>query len=124
MKSELAKARDKWLNGEEGKRCCEGTPTGQYLQNRLELAFLAGAKFTEERIENENKLLKKEVAEWKQTVESQHWEKEEYKNALKNANIWLGGKMEEPKMPTIWLKKYTQRHNECVDIIEQALKGD
>ncbi|KKK88941.1 hypothetical protein LCGC14_2738120 [marine sediment metagenome] len=42
--------------------------------------------------------------------------------ALKNANVWLGGKMEEPKYPTIWLKKYTRRHNECVEIIEQALK--
>lgn len=50
MKSELAKARDKWLNSEEGKRCCEGTPTGQYLRNRLERAFLAGAKFSSERI--------------------------------------------------------------------------
>jgi hypothetical protein len=51
MKSKLAKARDEWLNSEEGKRCCAHTTTGQYLQNRLELAFLAGAKFTEERIE-------------------------------------------------------------------------
>ena len=42
MKSELAKARDKWLNSEEGKKCCEGTTAGQYLQNRLELAFIAG----------------------------------------------------------------------------------
>ena len=50
MKSELAKARDKWLNSDEGKGCCEGTTAGQYLQNRLELAFLAGAKFSDERI--------------------------------------------------------------------------
>lgn len=42
MKSELAKARDKWLQSDEGKKCCNGTPTGQYLQNRLEAAFIAG----------------------------------------------------------------------------------
>jgi len=41
MKSELAKARDKWLEG-EGKTCCEGQAEGQYLKNRLELAFIAG----------------------------------------------------------------------------------
>lgn len=51
MKSPLAKARDKWLNSKEGKGCCEGTTAGQYLQNRLELAFLAGAKFSDERIQ-------------------------------------------------------------------------
>jgi len=50
MKSPLAKARDKWLNSKEGKGCCEGTTAGQYLQNRLELAFLAGAKFSDERV--------------------------------------------------------------------------
>lgn len=50
MRSPLAKARDEWLNSEEGKKCCEGIPTGQYLQNRLELAFLAGANFSTERI--------------------------------------------------------------------------
>jgi len=50
MKSALAKARDEWLNSEEGKRCCEGTTEGQYLQNRLVLAFLEGWKFSDERI--------------------------------------------------------------------------
>lgn len=42
MKSDLAKARDKWLESEEGKKCCEGRPSGQYLQNRWERAFVAG----------------------------------------------------------------------------------
>ena len=42
MKSKLAKARDKWLLSDEGKRCCEDTAQGQYLQHRLELAFIAG----------------------------------------------------------------------------------
>jgi len=51
MKSELAKARDKWIIGDEGKSCCKGQASGQYLQNRLERAFLAGAKFSAERIE-------------------------------------------------------------------------
>jgi hypothetical protein len=46
MKSPLAKARDKWLLSEEGKKCCEGQTSGQYLQNRLEKAFLAGANFS------------------------------------------------------------------------------
>lgn len=44
MKSELAKARDKWLMSEDGRECCKGKTSGQYLQNRLERAFLAGAK--------------------------------------------------------------------------------
>lgn len=42
MKSDLAKARDKWLKSKVGKGCCRGTTTGQYLQNRLERAFIAG----------------------------------------------------------------------------------
>lgn len=42
MRSPLAKARDKWLLSEDGKECCHGTATGQYLQNRLERAFIAG----------------------------------------------------------------------------------
>ena len=50
MKSSLAKARDEWLNSEEGKKCREGTTSGQYLQNRLVLAFLAGANYSDERI--------------------------------------------------------------------------
>jgi len=33
-----------------GKECCRGTATGQYLRNRLERAFLAGADFQAERI--------------------------------------------------------------------------
>lgn len=42
MKSGLAKVRDEWLKSKEGKECCEGTTKGQYLQNRLERAFIAG----------------------------------------------------------------------------------
>lgn len=38
----IAKARDKWLKSEEGKNYCKGSTSGQYLQNRLELAFIAG----------------------------------------------------------------------------------
>lgn len=39
---EQAKARDKWLESDEGKKCLAGTATGQYLENRLHLAFIAG----------------------------------------------------------------------------------
>jgi hypothetical protein len=43
VRSELAKARDEWFESDEGQRCCEGGANGQYLRNRLEIAFLAGA---------------------------------------------------------------------------------
>ena len=42
MKSELAKARDKWLRSEDGKKCIAGHTYGQYLRNRIERAFIAG----------------------------------------------------------------------------------
>lgn len=42
LRSPLARARDKWLASEKGKKCCEGNTQGQYLRNRLELAFIAG----------------------------------------------------------------------------------
>lgn len=48
-RSALAKARDEWFGSEEGKKVCEGTAEGQYLRNRLELAFLAGANMLDER---------------------------------------------------------------------------
>lgn len=51
MKSELAKARDKWFLSEDGKECCEGQTSGQYLHNRLVRAFLAGTNFSKERIQ-------------------------------------------------------------------------
>ena len=38
-------------------------------------------------LQAENKTLKKEVAEWQETVESQHWEKEQYKKALERNKI-------------------------------------
>lgn len=50
MKSELAKARDKWFESDNGRKCCEGYPSGQYLHNRLELAFLAGYDFWVKRL--------------------------------------------------------------------------
>ncbi len=48
-KSELAIERDKWLSSDEGEKCCDfSTLTGQkYLRNRIELAYLAGAKGNE-----------------------------------------------------------------------------
>lgn len=42
LRSDSAKARDTWLESDEGKKCCENIAGGQYLKNRLELAFLAG----------------------------------------------------------------------------------
>jgi len=42
MKSDLAKARDEWLKSSIGEQCCKGSPSGQYLQHRLEAAFIAG----------------------------------------------------------------------------------
>lgn len=42
MKSDLAKARDKWLLSDEGKRCLKGRASGQYLENRLRRAFVTG----------------------------------------------------------------------------------
>lgn len=42
MKSELAKARDKWLQSDDGKECCHAMGQGQYPRNRIEKAFIAG----------------------------------------------------------------------------------
>ena len=42
MRSELAKARDKWLESDEGTGCSAGRAHGQYLRNRIEKAFIAG----------------------------------------------------------------------------------
>lgn len=41
-KTRFAKARDEWLESEEGKECLAGHPAGQYLRNRLVRAFIAG----------------------------------------------------------------------------------
>jgi len=42
MKSKLAKARDNWLQSDKGKKCCAGQAHGQFLENRLRFAFIAG----------------------------------------------------------------------------------
>lgn len=42
QRSTIAKARDDYFVSDEGKRNLDGEAKGQYLQNRLELAFLAG----------------------------------------------------------------------------------
>ncbi len=59
MKSALAKARDKWLVSDDGKECCGGQPSGIYLKNRLERAFLAGANFSDEQIKELEDVLRK-----------------------------------------------------------------
>jgi hypothetical protein len=38
----IAKALTKWLKSDEGQKCIDGTTSGQYLQNRLRSAFIAG----------------------------------------------------------------------------------
>lgn len=48
LRSPLAKLRDKWMLSEEGRTCRTGQPSGHYLDNRLERAFLAGVKAAEE----------------------------------------------------------------------------
>lgn len=51
MRIAIAKARDIWLESDEGKRCCDGAPVGLYLRNRIECAFLAGARIAEAQAE-------------------------------------------------------------------------
>lgn len=41
-RSDIAKARDNWLESAEGKRCLDGADSGEYLRNRLDRAYLAG----------------------------------------------------------------------------------
>jgi len=54
MKSELAIKRDEWFESDEGKGCMDTmslmmtSKYEQYLKNRLETAFLAGANATNE----------------------------------------------------------------------------
>jgi hypothetical protein len=53
LRSPLAKARDEWLQSKEGKRCLDSEILRschykQFLENRLVLAFLAGAKWRDE----------------------------------------------------------------------------
>ncbi|MFA5767279.1 MAG: hypothetical protein WC919_05125 [Candidatus Paceibacterota bacterium] len=47
LRSDLAKARDTWLASDEGRRCCAGSADGVFLRNRIESAFLAGARFAD-----------------------------------------------------------------------------
>lgn len=42
LRSPLAVSRDEWMQSIKGTRCAEGTAGGQYLRNRLEMAFIAG----------------------------------------------------------------------------------
>lgn len=48
LRSPLAKKRDEWMLSEEGRRCRTGEASGHFLDNRLQLAFIAGAKAAEE----------------------------------------------------------------------------
>lgn len=56
MKSELAKARDRWLESEDGKECCRAMAQGQYLRNRIERAFIAGWDACEKLLKQKEKL--------------------------------------------------------------------
>jgi len=70
----LAKARDKWLNSDEGKKCCEGSTSGQYLQNRLKFAFIAGwyAKKVEQPAEPEVAAENKRLKPFEIAVKKRH----------------------------------------------------
>lgn len=48
MKSKLAKARDDWLQSDEGDKCSTGPAYGRYLHNRITRAFEAGWNACEE----------------------------------------------------------------------------
>lgn len=62
-RSDLARARDIWLASDEGNRCCEGAVEGIYLRNRIECAFLAGARIAEDRINEKVATMKKQMLE-------------------------------------------------------------
>ena len=52
FRSPLAKARDKFMGSDDGKRLCEpsllrGTHESQYLRNRIERAWLLGVEYGE-----------------------------------------------------------------------------
>jgi hypothetical protein len=49
LRNDLAKARDGFLESDEGKKCCEGSAEGQFLKNRIEAAFLAGVNYMEKK---------------------------------------------------------------------------
>lgn len=51
LRSPLAKARDEWLESPEGVKCRTGPAWGQYLENRLVLAFLAGVTAGSKRLQ-------------------------------------------------------------------------
>jgi hypothetical protein len=42
LRTPIAKARDYWLESKEGQKCRFGVAEGQYLENRLAAAFVAG----------------------------------------------------------------------------------
>ena len=133
MKSDLAKARDKWLSSVEGETCCVGAPTGQYLKNRLTTAFLAGYKISAERIkelEAENKELKELISRCHQAYHKtsvyhrkQIKELEAENKKLKNQKKYIY------KKELAQLKMAIEDAIELMDdepakkILEQALKG-
>jgi hypothetical protein len=57
LRSPLAKARDEWIESDAGQSCCDDSTRvyGQYLRNRLERAFLAGARYAEKAKEAEER---------------------------------------------------------------------
>jgi hypothetical protein len=63
VRSDTAKARDTWLASDEGQRCCAGSAEGLFLRNRIECAFLAGAKVTEAQLEEKLKKVRESAIE-------------------------------------------------------------
>ncbi len=47
LRSPVVKARDAFLESKGGQDCCKGTASGEYLKNRIVIAFLAGMNWRE-----------------------------------------------------------------------------
>jgi len=69
-KSDLAKARDTWLASDEGQRACTGTAEGVFLRNRIECAFLAGARIAEMQLAEKMKPIKESALELANKIDS------------------------------------------------------
>ncbi len=50
-RSPIAKARDHFMNSAEGRKICRGSAEGEYLENRIEAAFMAGLQAAKTLIE-------------------------------------------------------------------------
>lgn len=68
LRSQLAKARDDWFEGEQGQRCMRpdilwSVGQTQFLKNRLETAFLAGASWAEKKRKESDDIIRNRATE-------------------------------------------------------------